>query len=90
MTKAVDFTTVLKAFQQSLLADDASRNTTSAYLTDLQHFLTWSFQTIGTCTIDEVTPTDIREYREFLQEQVPPAAPATINRRLAALRRFFA
>ena len=36
-----------------------------------------------------ITPTDIREYREFLQEQIPPVAPATINRRLAALRRFF-
>ncbi|MGZ3617794.1 MAG: tyrosine-type recombinase/integrase [Ktedonobacteraceae bacterium] len=36
-----------------------------------------------------MTPSDIRAYREFLQEQIPPTAPATINRRLAALRRFF-
>ncbi len=28
-------------------------------------------------------------FREYLQEQIPPMAPATINRRLAALRRFF-
>jgi site-specific recombinase XerD len=90
MTKSFDFTTILEAFQQSLLADDVSRNTVCAYLSDLRHFLSWSVQTTGTSDIDDITPTDIREYRELLQEQVPPAAPATINRRLAALRRFFA
>ena len=88
MTSATDFTTVLEAFQQSLLSDDVSRNTVCAYLADLRHFLSWSVQTTGASDIDDITPTDIREYREFLQEQVPPAAPATINRRLAALRRF--
>ncbi|HKF35890.1 MAG TPA: hypothetical protein VKB35_03230 [Ktedonobacteraceae bacterium] len=46
-----------------------------------------NFQTF---ILGEITPTNIHAYREFLQEQVPPAAPATIDRRLAALRRFFA
>jgi len=89
MTNAVDFSALLEAFRQTLHTEDASRHTTSAYLADLQHFLSWSVQTMGACTIDEITPTDIREYREFLQEQIPPAALATINRRLVALRRFF-
>ena len=53
------------------------------------HFVTWYVQTISEFHIDEITPTDIRAYREFLQDQIPPTAPATINRRLAALRRFF-
>jgi site-specific recombinase XerD len=89
MTNAVDFPELLEAFNQALYAEDASRNTTSAYLSDLTHFVTWYDQSIGTFQIEEITPSDIRTYREFLQDQVPPTAPTTINRRLAALRRFF-
>jgi site-specific recombinase XerD len=82
-------TALLAAFMQSLHAEDASRHTMSAYHSDLTHFLSWYHQTFQAFDLDAVTPTDIRAYREFLQEQIPPAAPATINRRLAALRRFF-
>src|SRR6266849_5225293 len=89
ITNAVDFPEILEAFKQHLHSEDASRNTTNAYLSDLAHFVTWYAQTISEFHIDEITPTDIRAYREFLQEQVPPTAPATINRRLAAQRRFF-
>jgi site-specific recombinase XerD len=89
MIYAVDFLALLEAFKRALLAEDASRNTTSAYLSDLSHFISWYAQTIGVFHIDEITPMDIRAYREFLQEQIPSTAPATINRRLAALRRFF-
>ncbi|MFL5655391.1 MAG: tyrosine-type recombinase/integrase [Ktedonobacteraceae bacterium] len=84
-----DRSALLEAFKQYLYAEDTSRNTSSAYLSDLSHFLNWCSQTIETFDLDEVTPTDIRDYREHLQEIVPPLAPATINRRLAALRRFF-
>ena len=86
---AVDFPEILEAFKQHLHSEDASRNTTSAYLSDLAHFVSWYTQTMSEFRIDEITPSDIRAYREFLQEQVPPTAPATINRRLAAQRRFF-
>ena len=82
-------TAFLAAFMQSLHAEDASGHTMSAYNSDLTHFLSWYHQTFHEFDLDAVTPTDIRAYREFLQEQIPPAAPATINRRLAALRRFF-
>src|SRR5215471_13353942 len=84
-----DVTVLLDAFEQALHAEDASLQTMSAYRADLHHFLNWLVQTTDTCRLDEITPTDIRVYREFLQEQIPPAAPATINRRLAAIRRFF-
>ncbi len=84
-----DGSALLEAFKQYLYAEDTSRNTSSAYLSDLSHFLNWCSQTVETFDLDEVTPTDIRDYREHLQEIVPPLAPATINRRLAALRRFF-
>ena len=86
---AADFPEILEAFKQHLHSEDASRNTTNAYLSDLTNFVTWYARTLSECHIDEITPTDIRAYREFLQEQIPPTAPATINRRLAALRRFF-
>src|SRR5256885_16972059 len=80
---------LLEAFKQDLYAEDTSRNTTSAYLTDLSHFLNWYSQTFEAFDIAVVMPGDIRASREYLQEQVPPLAPSTINRRLAALRRFF-
>jgi site-specific recombinase XerD len=89
MTHAVDLAVLLEAFKQALHAEDASRNTTSAYLSDIGHFITWYIRNFQAFNIGEVTPTDIRAYREFLQEHIPPTAPATINRRLAALRRFF-
>jgi site-specific recombinase XerD len=44
---------------------------------------------VGVFHVDEITLTDIRAYREFLQEQIPTTAPATINRRPVTLRRFF-
>jgi site-specific recombinase XerD len=89
LTNDVRFPEILEAFTYYLHAEDASSNTTSAYLSDLAHFVTWYTQTISDFRIEEITPSDIRTYREFLQEQTPPTAPATINRRLAALRRFF-
>jgi site-specific recombinase XerD len=85
MTSSVDLPVLLESFKWTLHAEDASRNTTSAYLSDLAHFVSWYAQTIGAFKIDEITPTDIRAYREFLQEHIPPTAPATINRRLAGL-----
>ncbi len=88
-TDSLDLSVLLESFRRALHSEDASKNTTSAYLSDLTHFVSWYAQTIGEFHIDEITPTDIRAYREFLQEQIPPTAPATINRRLAALRRFF-
>ena len=75
---------------EPFLPQCTSSNTTHAHLSDIGHFITWYIRNFQAFIISEITPTDIRAYREFLQEQVPPAAPATINRRLAALRRFFA
>src|SRR5258708_5368901 len=81
--------TLLEAFKQHLLAEDTSKNTVNAYLSDLSQFMNWYSQTFAAFDVDDVTPTDIRDYRAYLQEQIPPAAPATINRRLASLRHFF-
>jgi site-specific recombinase XerD len=80
---------LLEAFKKYLYSEDTSRNTTSAYLSDLSHFLNWYSQTFEAFDIATVMPGDIRDYREYLQEQIPPLSPSTMNRRLAALRRFF-
>src|SRR6266566_8365510 len=84
-----DWFALLEAFKQYLYSEDPSRNTTSAYLSDLSHFLNWYSRTFEAFDIAAVMPGDVRDYREYLQEQIPPLAPATINRRLAALHRFF-
>lgn len=63
-------------------------HTTRAYKADLEDFARWFEQTNGEpLTPEAITPTDVREYRAYLQVTVG-AAPTTINRRLASLRRF--
>src|SRR5918911_118589 len=63
--------------------------TRRAYQLDLLHFAGWLLQTVGEGFSPEaVTPTDVREYRGYLIN-VEHRQPATVNRRLAALRRFF-
>src|SRR5204863_7587825 len=53
------------------------------------HFANWFEGSAGEAySAAAVTPTDIRDYRSHLLT-VERRAPATINRRLAALRKFF-
>jgi integrase/recombinase XerD len=76
-------------FLTDLERQEASPKTRAAYRLDLLHFAGWLAQTVGeTFTPEAVTPTDVREYRGYLL-QVEKRQPATVNRRLAALRRFF-
>lgn len=59
------------------------------YRSDLACFAVWFEGSTGEAfAAKAVTPTDIHDYRSHLQT-VQGAKPATINRRLAALRRFF-
>ena len=68
---------------------EASPRTRASYRLDLRHFATWFTRTVEEAFRPEaVTPTDIREYRGHLLT-VARRQPATVNRRLAALRRFF-
>ena len=63
--------------------------TVSGYLLDLGKFAVWFRQsTAEDFRSDNVTPIDIRNYKEYLQT-VKGRKPATINRHLAALRTFF-
>lgn len=63
--------------------------TATAYVDHLNRFSVWFNQTNGQ-TLDKtnITQTDVREYRQHLQQR--RAAPASINVHLAALRSFAA
>src|SRR5215210_6793932 len=80
---------LLEQFGADLGRQEASPKTVGSYRLDLQHFWAWFARTVGESPSPEaVTPTDVREYRSFLLN-VERRQPATVNRRLAALRRFF-
>jgi len=79
----------LTAFVQDLARQEAAPLTVASYQLDLQLFAKWFEQANGEVfTAKAVTPTDLREYRAFLQN-VERRRPATINRKLAALKSFF-
>src|SRR5215216_3486457 len=85
----IDFDRLVGRFLQDLERQETSPRTRDAYRLDLLHFAGWFVQTVGeTFTPEAVTPTDVREYRGHLLN-VEKRQPATVNRRLAALRRFF-
>jgi len=76
-------------FIADLKRQEAAAKTVANYLSDLNCFARWFTQTTGEgFAAANVTPTDIRDYRSYLQT-TQGRAPATVNRRLAALRRFF-
>jgi site-specific recombinase XerD len=76
-------------FLGELARRDAAATTRASYRQDLTHFAAWFGKSTGEAFSPQaITPTDIRDYRTHLQT-VERRAPATINRRLAALRAFF-
>src|SRR5215211_9542580 len=85
----MDFDRLVGRFMADLERQETSPRTRDAYRLDLLHFTGWFVQTVGeTFTPEAVTPTDVRDYRGYLIN-VERCQPATVNRRLAALRRFF-
>jgi len=79
----------LTAFLADLAREGAAAKTLASYRTDLEHFAGWFAESTGEAFAPAaVTPTDLRDYRARLLT-VANRAPATVNRRLAALRRFF-
>ncbi len=85
----MDFDRLVGRFLQDLERQETSPKTRDAYRLDLLHFAGWFSRSLGEMFSPEaVTPTDVREYRGYLLT-VDKRQPATVNRRLAALRRFF-
>jgi integrase/recombinase XerD len=84
-----DLDRLVERFLQDLQRQETAPKTRASYRLDLLHFAGWFVQTLGEVFSPEaVTPTDVREYRGYLIN-VEHRQPATVNRRLAALRRFF-
>jgi integrase/recombinase XerC len=80
----------IDAFVEELRRQDASPATVRNYAADLRAFARWFADATGEAfAAKAVTPTDLREYRGHLRA-VEQKQAATINRRLAALRKFFA
>lgn len=77
-------------FTAYLRKQERSAKTIRSYLSDLHQFATWFAQTNGEAvTPQAVTPTDLREYRQYMLITQRLAAN-TINRRLAALSTYLA
>ena len=84
-----DVDQLVDRFLRDLQRQETSPNTRRSYQLDLLHFASWFARTLGEGFSPEaVTPTDVREYRGYLLH-VEKRQPATVNRRLAALRCFF-
>ena len=79
----------ITAFLNYLLEQDRAERTIDGYRRDLAHFATWFEQTTGrTPEPVRVTPLDMREYRQYLRT-VKRLKPASVNRKLAALKTYF-
>lgn len=79
----------LLAFIDDLRRQEAAPRTLANYQSDLRGFARWfALSNTIDCSAAVVTPTDIRDYRAHLVT-VKRRSPATVNRHLAALRRFF-
>jgi len=79
----------LEQFVAHLQMQDASPHTVAAYRRDVSAFFTRLAEQIGQeVPLVEVTPFDVQKYRDHLVAL--GRKPATVNRRLAALRAFFA
>ena len=75
-------------FREYLNQLGRAERTIDGYLIDLHTFAGWFEQTTGYLLApDNLTPTDVREYRQFLLN-IRKAKASTINRHLAALRAY--
>ena len=78
----------LTAFLADLERQEVAPRTRVSYRSDLTGFARWFQQTLNEpFSARAVTPTDLREYRGYLMT-VARRKPATVNRHLAALRKF--
>jgi len=81
---------LIDEFTVYLTSQGRSPRTIQGYARDVRLFAQWFQETNGTPAAPTlVTPLDVREHRQYLQT-VKKQKPSTINRRLAALRTFFA
>ncbi len=81
---------MVEAFLEDLARAGRSPRTIEGYRKDLIDFIAWIEGRYGEAFDPKaVLPEDLRDYRQHLLA-VRRAAPSTVNRRLAAIRSFFA
>jgi site-specific recombinase XerD len=86
---AAELPAEVASFIRDLERQETATKTRVNYASDLRHCAAWFQRMLGEeFRAQAVTPTDIRDYRSYLMT-VERRKPATVNRRLAALRRFF-
>src|SRR5436309_1172385 len=79
----------IDTFLKDLALTEIAAQTLKAYRIDLADFAQWFEATLSEAfTAQASTRSDIRDYRAYLLN-VKRRSPATVNRRLAALRKFF-
>jgi site-specific recombinase XerD len=75
-------------FEEHLTRSALAATTIVNYLADLRTFARWHAGVEGPSSLLELTPDDVREYRRHMKIN-EGWAPATINRRLQAIRKFY-
>ncbi|MCJ7434526.1 MAG: tyrosine-type recombinase/integrase [Anaerolineales bacterium] len=76
---------LIDPYKAYLENEDLSALTITGYLTDTRLFIKWfEKHNRETFTMENVTPSDIREYRQYLQNEQGFKA-STVNRKLASL-----
>ena len=78
---------IVSQFLSDLEAEGVSPNTVKAYGQDLRAWAKWYDQTTGGQALTAADPRDIRDYQGYMVRK--GLKPATINRRLNAMRRFY-
>jgi site-specific recombinase XerD len=80
---------LLTRFEEHLVRSALASTTIVNYLADLRTLARWHANVNGEAdSLLELTPDDIREYRRHMQAN-EGWTPATINRRLQAVRKFY-
>src|SRR5437763_6070381 len=82
----------IDAFLDARASGDGSRHTLASYRHDLVGFARWFAEHVPAepgFAPGAITPTDVREFRDWLV-RTANRKPATVNRKLAALRAYFA
>jgi site-specific recombinase XerD len=80
----------LTRFEETLSQSALASSTIVNYLADLRAFARWGSHTVEpNFLLFDVTPKHVRDYRDYLAQQLK-RAPSTVNRHLMALRKFFA
>jgi site-specific recombinase XerD len=79
---------IREAFQQHLAQQGKHQNTIRSYANDLRQFAQWCRNTFGDeFLLQELTRSDVQDFRAFLLTR--NSSPASVNRKVTALRQFF-